>query len=169
MSNPFAGMNQTSTSKSGRYLKEGKYELDIKKCVYLDTDDNRAFIAEMQVTESSNPDIELDGERSWFQKVNKSFKAEVKSFCYALLGYDETKPEDEKFIRDYIDGHSEAIMNKALEFQWPTKAQRKISVECFNKQQREDKSKTFTKHIFRPAKGSTKITKEQIAQILALK
>lgn len=169
MGNPFAGMNNTSTSKSGQYLKDGHYELDVTKCVYLDTDRNRAFIAEMRVTETNNDSCGVGAERSWYQGVNDSFRAEVKGFCYALLGYDESNPEDEKFLRENVDAQSEAIMNKALEFQWPTKAKRKVAVDVFTKPQKKDPTKVFTKHIFRPAKGATKITKEQIAQILALK
>jgi hypothetical protein len=165
--NPFAGMNETKASSGGgTYLTDGRYKIKVTKCLYIDTDQgNRAFIAEFAIVETTDAAKHPVGaNRSWYQGVNKSFKAEVKSFCYAACGYDAKNDKHAEALRQ-LDSRSEGIMSKAI---GPLNilSGRELNVDVKTKQQKQDKTKSFTGHTFSPA--STEIPIETIDKVLAL-
>ncbi len=164
--NPFAGLNSAKTSQSGVYLSDGRYKLKISKCVYFKTEAGPyAFIAELLVTESSDPDKHPVGAaRTWYQSDNKSFKPELKAFYYAATGYNERDPAQEKFIRENIEQRSEAVMQKAVTHQ--VLGGREITVDVNTKPQKGDPTKSFTKHVFTPA--SPPIPVEYLDKAIAL-
>ncbi len=165
--NPFAGMNETRTNQGGGvYLSDGRFKLKIQKTPYIDTPEGtRAFIAEMSVSETTDAAKHPVGSnRSFFQGVNKSFKSEVKAFCYAACGYDEKNPAHAEVIRQ-LDSRSEAIMLKAI---GPLNifAGREVFADVKVKPQKLDPTKNYTKHVWSPA--SPPIPLEAIDKALAL-
>ena len=148
--NPFAGVRDAQISGSGNYLGAGNYELEITKMEWVNAQEGyQALVVAFTIIESDNPKFKAGQEASWFQKKNESFKAEAKAFCIAAVGYDHRKEEHAEAIRTKVEPHSEGLLFKGL-----TENRlkgRRVKVTVFEKPQKKNPTKNFSKHVFGPS------------------
>lgn len=141
----FDGVNNATEFESGSYFpwSNSKYKCEISRVLVKPARKGfNVFIAELNVLESSNPDVTPGTSRSFLQKLNvDGADATLKAFAYAALGIE----------KDDKDGKAKVDPAKALEAACDKGAFNgiQIYVETQAVLTREKKSQ-FTRHAFSP-------------------
>lgn len=150
-------MKTPKVFQTGSYLR-GDYEfkLEIKEAIYKDLEGGgEALIVEFKVIESTDPEVPVGAERSWFQMQNQSFAASALEFLVAACGFN---PKDQSHVDKIAEG-SEALMEillpphnkfKGREVFVKTTDKVKKEFKAIPEEQRTQKM-YFTNHAWSPA------------------
>ena len=134
----------------GSYLEPGKYKLKLLKCFTLETrNKGDAFIAEFEVLESDNDDIQVGSTKNWYQGVRDKDIAfsSIKEFMKYLMQVDESDEENWEEFEEKLPEIMEDISQekfKQLDAEDHPLHGRLINVECYMKKTREEND--FTVH-----------------------
>lgn len=144
--NHFAGVNNAAEFESGSYFPwaDAQYTCEISRVLVKPARKGfNVFIVEMNVLESTHPEVQPGTSKSWLQKLNvDGADGTLKAFAYAVLGID----------KDDKEGKASANPAKALEAACDRQAFNgiKIKVRTDAVITREKKTQ-FTRHTFSPA------------------
>jgi len=145
----FSGLSQAKISESGVYLPpNGRFKVKILKCQLIHPrDGSAAFVVDLEVLESSIPDIKVGETRNWYQKNNDSFLGAVLEFMAAAFGFNANDPAHKAAIETQLkpqaEQYAEATVGPAQML-----AGKILRVET---QKRDTRSGgDFTKHIWMP-------------------
>lgn len=101
--NHFAGVNNAPDFETGKYFPwaDSKYKCEISRVLVKPARKGfNVFIAELNVLESTNPDVTPGTSRSWLQKLSvDGADSALKGFAYAALGIDK----DDKDSKTKVD------------------------------------------------------------------
>jgi hypothetical protein len=89
----FGKINDATFSDGGVYLKQGVYRLEIVKCIYKKTRQQKdAFIVEFKTLESTNPELPVGSAPSWMVTLDKEpALGNIKQFLAEALSTDMDK------------------------------------------------------------------------------
>lgn len=155
------GLNEAKVFETGTFFETPEehngfsYEVDVERILVKKTrKSGMCFIVETRVTASNSAKDPVGSRRTWLQKLEPSETAfpAVKSFMYALLGYNFAG-EDKEFCIKQIDpqlskpdgtGITDAALSAAQPF-----AKRHMKLETLGIITVE-KKKLFTRHNWQP-------------------
>lgn len=110
----FAGMAQKEIFGKGQYFEAGIFEVKLKTfTVKPDGFNGASFISEFEVITSSNPEVQPGVTRSFVMLFsNKYIMADVSQLVMALMGFDPSKPENQKnpALRELVAKYTRASL-----------------------------------------------------------